>query len=193
MVHEKFITNCPVTVQDVHNANQIFSPNLSNLRGKMTRTKPKHVRVDYVKIPRDFIQMHKYVMLVADVLFVNGLPFLVFSSRGISLIVIEFLPSGLQTSGTYSRMSHQSVGSGRIYCASCFDGHGVWKVERCLTKYHNQHHDRKRACRGDWEENMSNQGESKRDDGYTPLPYFAQDHDNWVDAFLRLVAELFPS
>jgi hypothetical protein len=94
MVHEKLITNCPVTVQDVHNTNQIFGPDLANRRGKTTRTKPEHVRVDYVKIPRDFIKIHKYVMLVVDVLFVNGLPFLVTSSRGISLIIVEFLPSG---------------------------------------------------------------------------------------------------
>jgi hypothetical protein len=37
--------------------------------------------------------MHKFVTIVADVMFVNGLPFLVTSSRGISLITIEFLPS----------------------------------------------------------------------------------------------------
>ncbi len=92
MVREKLITGCPVTVQDVHNANQFFGLDLANLRGKTTRTKPEHVRVDYVKIPRDFIKMHKYVTLVADVLFVNGLPFLVTFSRGISLIMIEFLP-----------------------------------------------------------------------------------------------------
>ncbi len=47
---------------------------------------------DYVKIPRDFIKMHKYVTLVADVLFVNGLPFLGTSSRVIRFITIEFLP-----------------------------------------------------------------------------------------------------
>ncbi len=92
MVREKHITNCLVTVQDVHNANQFFGPDLAYLRGKTTRTKPEHLRVDYVKTPRDFIQMHKYVTLVADVLFVNGLLFLVTSSRGISLITIEFLP-----------------------------------------------------------------------------------------------------
>ncbi len=72
MVHEKLITNCPVAVQDVHNANRIFGLDLANLRGKTTRTKPEHVRVDYVKIPWDFIKMHKYVTLVADALFVNG-------------------------------------------------------------------------------------------------------------------------
>jgi hypothetical protein len=91
MVGEKLITNCPVTVQDVHNANQFFGPDLANLRGKTTRKKLEHVRVDYVKIPQDFIKMHKYVTLVADVSFVNGLPLLVTSSRGISLITIELL------------------------------------------------------------------------------------------------------
>ncbi len=57
------------------------------------RTKPEHVRADYVKIPRDFIELHKYVTIVADVMFVNGLPFLVTLSRGISLVTIKFLPS----------------------------------------------------------------------------------------------------
>jgi hypothetical protein len=32
-------------------------------------------------------------MLVADVMFVNGLPFLVTSSRELSLVTIEYLPS----------------------------------------------------------------------------------------------------
>ena len=93
MVREKLIANCPVTVQDVHNANRIFGPDLANLRGKTTRKKPEHVRVDYAEIPRDIVDMHKYVTLVADVMFVNGLPFLVSSSRGISLVTIEYLPS----------------------------------------------------------------------------------------------------
>jgi hypothetical protein len=48
------------------------------------------VRVDYVKIPWDLVEMHKYVTIVADVMFVNGLPFLETSLRGISLITIEF-------------------------------------------------------------------------------------------------------
>ncbi len=80
-------------MQDVHNANQIFGPDIANLRGKTTRKKPEHVRVDYVEIPRDLVDMHKYVTLVAGVMFVNGLPFLVTSSRGISLVTIEYLPS----------------------------------------------------------------------------------------------------
>ncbi len=93
MVRKKLIANCPVTVRDIQNAPQIFSPDLAKLRSKTTRTKPEHVRADYVKIPRDFMDLHKYMTIVADVMFVNGLPFLVTSSRGISLVTIEFLPS----------------------------------------------------------------------------------------------------
>ncbi len=79
MVREKLLTNCPITVCDVENANQFFGPDLANLSGKTTRAKLDHVRVEYARIPKDFIQLHKYVTLVADVMFVNGLPFLVTS------------------------------------------------------------------------------------------------------------------
>ncbi len=40
-----------------------------------------------------FVELHKYVTLVADVMFVNGLPFLVTSLQGISLVTIEYLKS----------------------------------------------------------------------------------------------------
>jgi hypothetical protein len=93
MVHEQLLTNCPVTVRDIDNAYQFFGPDLANLRGKTPRTKPERVQVKYVHIPWDFVQLCKYVTLVADVMFVNGLPFLVTSSRGLSLVTIEHLPS----------------------------------------------------------------------------------------------------
>jgi hypothetical protein len=80
MVCEQLLTNCPVTIRDVDNANQIFGPDVAKLRGKTTRTKLDRVRVEYVQIPWDFVQLHKYVTLVADVMFVNGLSFLVTSS-----------------------------------------------------------------------------------------------------------------
>ena len=92
-VCEKLITNCLVTVQDVENANRIFGPDLANLRGKTIRTKLEHVCIEYVQIPLDFVELHKYMTLVADVMFVNGLPFMVTSSRGISLVTIKYLKS----------------------------------------------------------------------------------------------------
>jgi hypothetical protein len=51
MVREQLLTNYPVTERDVDNANQIFGLDLANLRGKMTRTKPERVQVEYAQIP----------------------------------------------------------------------------------------------------------------------------------------------
>jgi hypothetical protein len=93
MVRERLITICPITVQDIENANRVLGPDLANLRGKTIRTKLEHVRIEYVQIPRDFVELHKYVMLVAEVMFVNSLPFLVTSLQGISLVTIEYLKS----------------------------------------------------------------------------------------------------
>jgi hypothetical protein len=93
MVHDKLLTNCPITVRDVDDGNQFFGPNLANLRGNTTRAKLDHVRVEYARIPKDFIQLQQYMTLVTDVMFVNRLPFLVMSMWGISLVTIEHLPS----------------------------------------------------------------------------------------------------
>ncbi len=48
--------------------------------------------MDYVDIPRVILDVHGCVTLVADVMFVNGVPFLVSSSRNINLITIEHAP-----------------------------------------------------------------------------------------------------
>ena len=41
------------------------------------RGPPIRVDDDYVEVPRDFYELHKFVTLTADVMFINGLPFLV--------------------------------------------------------------------------------------------------------------------
>ena len=115
MVCEKLISNCPVTVHDINNSNRIFGPDLANLTGKMTRTKPERVRVKIVQIPWDFVQLHKYLTLVADVMFVNSLPFLVTSSRGLSLVTVEYLPSRMA-----KRLVHTLQRVFRIYGTAGF-------------------------------------------------------------------------
>ncbi len=59
--------------------------------------------------------MHKYVTLVANVLFVKGLSFLLTSSRRISLITIEFLP--LQTAKRLALTLEQVI---RVYGVAGF-------------------------------------------------------------------------
>jgi hypothetical protein len=115
MVRDRLLTNRPVAVRDVDNANRIFGPDLANLGGKMTRAKPERVRVEYVQIRWDFVQLHKYVTLVADAMFVNGLPFLVTSLRGLSLVTIKHLPSR-----TAKRLAQTLERAFRIYTTAGF-------------------------------------------------------------------------
>ena len=58
------------------------------------RQHPHKVRPELIVIPRQlYHERTKDVILTADVMFVDGLPFFVTLSRGIKLITLEFLPS----------------------------------------------------------------------------------------------------
>jgi len=55
----------------------------------MVHRKPRHVSTELVDIPQALVNNKKNVTLVADVMFVNGVPFLVSSFRNIMLTTIE--------------------------------------------------------------------------------------------------------
>ena len=71
------LKNFPVEVKDVSNSYAIFGANCNRLRGESNRQKPKMVKEEYMKIPKDFYQLHKFITLTLDIMFVNGIPFLV--------------------------------------------------------------------------------------------------------------------
>ena len=92
LIRLNHLKDCPITNSDIVHANKIFGLDLANIRGKTVRRKPKHVPTEYVDIPRVILDVHSGVTLVADVMFVNKVPFLVSSSRNINLITIKHVP-----------------------------------------------------------------------------------------------------
>ena len=64
---------------------------LAGVRGRTVRRPPESVRTEYVQIPRAILERHQLVTLTVDVMFVNGVPFLVSAARGLNLITAEFL------------------------------------------------------------------------------------------------------
>ena len=82
MVSSPSFKNCPVTVNDVTNARTIFGPDQPGLAGRSTIQKPQRVVPEYMGIPRVLYERHKYVTLKAEVMFVNGIAFLVSLLRG---------------------------------------------------------------------------------------------------------------
>jgi hypothetical protein len=91
-VHLNLLKDCPVNNVDITNARAMCGPDLANIRCKTVRPKPDRVRMDYVDIPRAILDKHLRITLVADVMFVNGIPFLGSAPRNITLITIEHAP-----------------------------------------------------------------------------------------------------
>ena len=77
MVSQGTPRNPDVKVADISSANAIFGPYLPGLMGQTAREKPERVEPQYTHIPRNFYRLHKFVTLVADVMFVNLVLFMV--------------------------------------------------------------------------------------------------------------------
>ena len=76
LIRNNMLLNCPVTIEDVKNCEQIFGAPVASLKGKTTRQKPDIVTTDYFEVPKDILHRHKNVILSADIFYVQRIPFL---------------------------------------------------------------------------------------------------------------------
>jgi hypothetical protein len=93
MVSSNNVANIPFTSTDFSNGRALFGPDRGAIRGKTVRKRPHRVRPELITIPQELYERTRDVILTADVMFVDGLPFFVTLSRGIKLVTLEFLPS----------------------------------------------------------------------------------------------------
>lgn len=81
LVRVKLLDNCLVTVENIEVAKKVYGSDVAALKGKTTRPKLPVVRQHVLVVPPVIRQYHNDVKLVADVMFVNKLPFLVTLSK----------------------------------------------------------------------------------------------------------------
>jgi hypothetical protein len=91
IIQSNQINDCPVTVSDVEVAHKIWGKNIAALKGKTTRKKTIHVARDFIKIPKELVELHKEVFLTADIFFVNKIPFFLTYSRKICFTAVSHL------------------------------------------------------------------------------------------------------
>ena len=77
MVCGQSIKNFPVTNEDIVVAYKIFGTNSHSLEGKTTRGKANAVIQDCVDIPKEILELHKIVLLTADIIFISKIAFVV--------------------------------------------------------------------------------------------------------------------
>ena len=63
-------------MQDVETAEQIYGPDIAALKGKSVRRNPNQVIDDWIEIPEELCEIYHNLVLCIDIMFVNGIPFL---------------------------------------------------------------------------------------------------------------------
>jgi len=71
---QNMIPNCPVTKADVLCA---FGANIGALQGKTVRKKSTRVVTTIHELPAEIIEHHSNVTLEADIMYINGIPFVI--------------------------------------------------------------------------------------------------------------------
>jgi hypothetical protein len=66
------IQYCPVTVEDVNISEKIFGPDMSSIKGKSMKRKPKPVRSDLIEIPKEIFIKHHDIDLCTDAMYVHA-------------------------------------------------------------------------------------------------------------------------
>ena len=95
------IPNHQSTLDDIKNSDTVFGPAIPSLKGKMVIWKTKPVVSNYINTPKDVLQLHKAVLVVAGIMSVKGMALLFSISRHVKFTIVQYL--GKRTTSNISK------------------------------------------------------------------------------------------
>ena len=93
IVDNNIVKGLPITRQDVKLVEETYGPNIYALKGKTVNRKADHVIAPVTSIPKQILKEYKNITLCIDVMFVNGIKFLLIVSRHIDFVTAQYVPS----------------------------------------------------------------------------------------------------
>ena len=92
-VVSNLIQDCPITKRDIEVAQAIWGKDVCALKGKTVRSNAPRVGGMALKVPREFLNLHREVYLTVDLFFVNKIIFFLTLSRKIDYTSVTHLSS----------------------------------------------------------------------------------------------------
>ena len=80
-----------MTAHGIYVAQNIWVKSVPDFKLNTTRNKPIPVEDDMVQVPKDLVKLHKYIYLMADIFFVNSIPFFLTLISNIWFIAVNEL------------------------------------------------------------------------------------------------------
>ena len=76
IVRSNQIRNCPITVEDIIIAKDIYGKDISYIKGQTTRRNPTTTMAMTIAIPKELKDKHRDIKLYMDTMFINRVSFL---------------------------------------------------------------------------------------------------------------------
>lgn len=105
MVQSNQLQNCPISVDDVKLAIQVYGPDISSLKGKVTRAGTHHVpSTSIIPLPTKLLTLYKDVTLCIDIFYLDKLVVLATVSRNLLFITTDFIDNRKIHDTVYPRL-----------------------------------------------------------------------------------------
>ena len=89
----KHLKHCPTTKDDIMGADDIFSPNLSSLKGKTVAHPNPDVKAGVDPVLPDILKVHHPIIIAINIMFVNKILFLITMSHNLHFETVKALPN----------------------------------------------------------------------------------------------------
>ena len=93
MVSTNMVSNCPISVASISNAHKIYGLSMTIIKVNSTRNNPRPVINYEINIPIKIYKNNSNVELCIDVVYINGVSFLVSIDRQVKYRSIFHIPS----------------------------------------------------------------------------------------------------
>lgn len=91
-MEDNLLRNCPITVDDINRAEEIYGKPVPLLQGKKTRTHPSCAdKSSRLPLPSCVLEHHMHVHLYIDIFYVNGMAFFHTKSGKLNFVSVQYI------------------------------------------------------------------------------------------------------